>query len=382
MRKRYIYEQSDWPHFRWQQEELAGLLEEVLGAKRRLLAQVDLLGMERRREAVLDTITGDVLKSSEIEGEFLDPDQVRSSVARGLDLPYVGLVRADRDVEGVVEMLLDATLRYKKQLTQERLFKWHSNLFPNGWSDGRRISVGVWRNAPMRVVSRKRIGGPEKLHFEAPVAERVEQEMQDFLDWFNSPPDIDPVLKAGLAHLWFVTIHPFDDGNGRIARAIADMALARSDRSEQRFYSMSSQIREERKDYYDILERTQRGETEITPWMCWFVACLGRAIDRSRKSINLVLRKARFWERVSCFPLNERHRKVLNRLLDDGENTLTSRKWAKIGGCTRDYALQDISSLEQWGIIAPLPGEYKNTRYEIVDIDLGRQLSLLDLAGT
>ena len=382
LRPKYIYEKSDWPHFRWRQEELADLLNEVWEAKARLLTQVELLGFERRWEAVLDTITGDVLKSSEIEGEILNPDLVRSSVARGLDLPYVGLPRTDRDVEGVVEMLLDATQKYDQPLTAERLFNWHAALFPTGRNGMTTIIVGNWRDDKYgRMQVRSTVVGKKRVFYEAPEAVKLEREMQRFLDWFNDPTETDLVTKAAVAHLWFVTIHPFEDGNGRIARAIADMALARSDTSSQRFYSMSTQIREERNAYYKILERTQKGDVDVTDWMRWFVECLGRAIERSRRSINTVLHKARFWERVSGFPISERQKKVINRLLDDDEAFVTVPKWAKIAGCQKDSALLDINSLEHLGVLAPLPGETKNIRYEIVDVDLGRQLSLLDLAG-
>ena len=381
LRAGYIYEQPDWPTFRWQHDELAPRLEEVSEAKKHLLTLVESLGFERRWEAVLDTITGEVLKTSEIEGEFLDPDQVRSSVAQGLGLPYVGLPRPDRDVEGIVEMLLDATQQYGSPLSTERLFGWHSALFPTGRSGMNRIVVGTWRDdssGPMKVVSGPY--GKEKVHYEAPEASKLNFEMEKFLDWFNEPTEMNLVAKAGIAHLWFVTIHPFEDGNGRIARAVADMALACSDDSAQRFYSMSAQIREDRKGYYDILERTQKGDLEVTPWMCWFVECLGRAIERSRKSVDVVLRKARIWQRLSEFDISERQKKVLNRLLDDEEEFVTVPKWVKIGRCTKDIALQDINFLEHLGVLAPMPGETKITRYGITEVQLGRQLPLLDLA--
>ena len=276
----YIHELPDWPRFVWNHETVAAALASARHKQGRLLGQMEALGFKVKEEAVLRTLTDDVLKSSEIEGENLDADQVRSSVARRLGMDFGGLTPADRTVEGVVEMMLDATQRYDQPLTKERLFGWHAALFPTGRSGMHPITVGAWRDdrtAPMQVVSGP--VGRERVHFEAPAAARLEEEMRRFLDWFNGDATTEPVLKAAQAHLWFVTIHPFDDGNGRIARAIADMALARSEESSQRFYSMSAQIRQERTDYYRILEQTQQGTMDITPWMEWFLGCLTRAIE-------------------------------------------------------------------------------------------------------
>ena len=289
----YIHTLEDWPHFRWNRESLSGRLASVRHEQGRLLGRMEALGFKLRQEAVLRTLTEDVLKSSEIEGEKLDAEQVRSSIARRLGMDIGGLKAADRNVEGVVEMTLDATRHYDQPLTAERLFAWHSSLFPTGRSGMRRIRVGAWRDDngdPMQVVSGPM--GKERVHFEAPAAKRLDREMGTFLDWFNGNTEGDWVVKAGLAHLWFVTIHPFEDGNGRIARAIADLALARSEQSSQRFYSMSAQIRQERADYYDILERTQKATMDITPWMDWFLQCLGRAIDGAQATLGTVLSKS------------------------------------------------------------------------------------------
>ena len=316
---------------------------------------------------MFDALTAEVVKSSEIEGEILDVERVRSSIARQLGLDYAGLLLPDRNVDGVVEMILDATQNYAQPLTSERLFDWHFALFPSGKSGMMPITVGNWRDdrgGPMQVVS-----GPigrEVVHYEAPAATRLEQEMQMFLDWFNEPSGTNQVLKAGLAHLWFVNIHPFDDGNGRIARAIGDMALARSEGSPQRFYSMSSQIRLERNDYYDILERTGKGNTDITGWMIWFLGCLGRAIENTEGNLAAVLAKARFWERIADIPINERQRKVINLLLGDFQGNLTSSRWARITKCSQDTAGRDITDLVDHGILARSLEGGRSTNYSLV----------------
>src|SRR5437879_3523103 len=312
----YINELEDWPRFHWNRGRLADFLADVRHRQGRLTGHMEALGFKLRQEAVLRTLTEDVLKSSEIEGEELDAEQVRSSIARRLGMDIGGLKAVDRNVEGVVEMMLDATRHYDQPLTTERLFSWHASLFPTGRSGMTKIRVGAWRDdsiGPMEVVYGP--VGKEHVHFQAP-AKRLDAEMREFLDWFNANAEIDPVLKAGQAHLWFVTIHPFDDGNGRIARAIADMALARSENSPQRFYSMSAQIRQERAAYYDILEETQNGKLDITLWMEWFLGCLGQAIDSAQTTLGAVLAKARFWEAIAGGSINERQRLVLNRLLD------------------------------------------------------------------
>ncbi len=349
---RYIYKSATWPKFQWDRKTLAETLASVRHAQGRLLGRMEALGFQSRQEAVLKTLTEDVLKSSEIEGERLDPGQVRSSVARRLGMDVGGLKASDRHVEGVVEMMLDATRNYQKPLTAKRLFAWHAALFPTGRSGMKKIKVAAWRDdehGPMQVVS-----GPigrQYVHYQAPAAGRLNKEMKAFLNWFNADDETDWVVKAALAHLWFVTIHPFDDGNGRIARAIADMALARSEKTAQRFYSMSSQIRRERDAYYDILEQTQRGNMDVTPWMEWFLTCLGRAIDDAQSMLAAVLRKARFWEFVGDFSINERQRKVLNRLLDGFEGTLTTSKWAALTKSSQDTAGRDIAGLVQHGIL-------------------------------
>jgi len=365
----YIHTLTDWPRFHWNRESLAERLAAVRHEQGRLLGRMENLGFKLRQEAVLRTLTEDVLKSSEIEGEKLDAEQVRSSVARRLGMDIGGLKPADRNVEGVVEMMLDATRHYEQPLTAERLFAWHASLFPTGRRGMTRIRVGAWRDdssGPMQVVSGP--VGRERVHFEAPPAERLDSEMRDFLDWFNGNAETDWVAKAGLAHLWFVTIHPFDDGNGRIARAIADLALARSEQSPQRFYSMSAQIRQESAAYYDILERTQKAAMDVTPWMDWFLACLGRAIEGAQVTLGSVLAKARFWESIDNVSLNERQRLVLNRLLDGFEGKLSTMKYAKLAKCSHDTALRDILLLVEHGIIARNPAGGRSTSYALAKI--------------
>jgi Fic family protein len=362
----YIHELQDWPRFHWNDGELSAALASVRHRQGRLIGHMEALGFDLRQEAVLQTLTGDVLKSSEIEGERLDAGQVRSSIARRLGMDIGALKPADRHVEGIVEMMLDATRGFDQPLTAERLFAWHSSLFPTGRSGMTRIRTGAWRDdgrGPMQVVSGP--VGKEHVHFEAPKPERLDSEMAAFLSWFETPADLDPVLKAAQAHLWFVTLHPFEDGNGRIVRAIADMALARSENSPQRFYSMSTQIRQERKDYYEILERTQKGTMDITPWMGWFLGCLGRAIDNAQSALGSVLAKARFWERARNVALNDRQRLVLNRLLDGFEGKLTTSKYAKLARCSQDTALRDILPLVESGLLARNPEGGRSTSYSV-----------------
>lgn len=361
----YIHELADWPNLRWSDEQLAQPLAAVRHRQGRLIGRMEALGFPLREEAVLQALTEDVLKSSEIEGEVLNREQVRSSIARRLGMDIGGLVEADRNVEGVVEMMLDATQNYAQPLTDERLFGWHAALFPTGRSGMSRITVGAWRKpegGPMQVVS-----GPigrERVHYEAPVSERLEEEMRRFLEWFETATP-DPVLKAGIAHLWFVTIHPFDDGNGRIARAIADLALARAEGTAQRFYSMSAQIRAERKAYYDMLESTQKGDLDITPWLLWFIGCLDRAFDGAEIILASVMRKARFWESVAGHSLNARQRKVVNRLLDGFEGKLTNAKWAAITKASSDTALRDINDLLRRGILVKDSAGGRSTSYSL-----------------
>lgn len=362
----YSHQLPDWPDYRWKRDRLAEPLAAVSRQQGRLIGHMEALGFQLRQEAVLKTLTNDVLKSSEIEGERLDAEQVRSSLARRLGMEIAGLVPADRNVEGIVEMMLDATRHYVQPLTRERLFGWHASLFPTGRSGIAKIVVGAWRGdaaGPMRVVSGAI--GQERVHFEAPAAPRLEMEMERFLGFFNQDDGMDPLLKAALAHLWFITIHPFEDGNGRIARAIADLQLARSEGSPQRFYSMSAQIREERTAYYDILQATQRGTMDITPWMEWFLACLGRAIAEAQATLSNVLAKARFWERLRVTSLNERQRLMLNRLLDGFEGKLTTAKWAAIAKCSHDTALRDIQDLITRGILIQNAGGSRSTSYSL-----------------
>ena len=364
----YIHELKDWPRFSWSRDQLGDRLAAVRHQQGRLIGHMEALGFQLRQEAVLQTLTSDVVTSSEIEGEKLDVEQVRSSVARRLGMDIGALKPADRNVEGIVEMMLDATRQYDQPLTAERLFSWHASLFPTGRSGMTKIRAGGWRDdstGPMEVISGAI--GKEHVHFQAPPAKRLDGEMQAFLDWFNADAGIDPVLEAGLAHLWFVTIHPLDDGNGRIARAIADMALARSEKSPQRFYSMSSQIRQERSAYYEILEKTQKGTLDITPWMEWFLGCLGRAIDGAQTTLSAVLAKARFWNVIAGIAINDRQRLVLNRLLDSFEGKLTTSKYAKLAKCSPDTALRDILQLVERGILARNPKGGRSTSYTLAE---------------
>lgn len=362
----YIHQQPDWPAFRWDRSALTEFLADVRHRQGWLVGRMEALGFPLKSEAMLATLTEDVLKTSEIEGELLDRKDVRSSLARRLGIEVGALGRSEEAVEGVVEMMLDATRNFDRPLTKERLFDWHAALFPTGRSGMRRIRVGGWRDdatGPMQVVSGAY--GRERVHFEAPSADRLDHEMATFLDWFAGEDDLDLVVKAGLAHLWFVTIHPFDDGNGRIARAIADMALARSERSPSRFYSMSAQIRIERGAYYDMLERTQKGDLDVTEWLRWFLERLGRAIDAAASTLAAVLRKAAFWEQPAAAGVNERQRALLNRLLDGFTGKLTSSKWAKIAKCSQDTALRDINDLVSRGLLEKEAGGGRSTSYRL-----------------
>ena len=362
----YIHQRPDWPRFHWDQDALAAPLAEIRHRQGRLLGRMEGLAFGLQKEPELETLTLDVLKSSEIEGEQLNPEQVRSSIARRLGLDARGTKPADRAVEGVVEMMLDATQNFAAPLTDERLFGWHAALFPTGRSGMRKIIVGAWRDdatGPMQVVSGPI--GKEKVHYEAPAAPVLPDEMARFLAWANDADRTDAVLRAGLAHLWFVTVHPFDDGNGRMARAIADWQLARSEHSAQRFYSMSAQIRHERNDYYDMLERTQQGTLDVTPWLEWFLGCLGRAFDGTDTTLATVLRKARFWERTARRTLNDRQRLVLNRLLDGLAGMLTTKKWAVLAACSHDTALRDIQSLIDQGLLKKDEGGGRSTSYSL-----------------
>ena len=365
----YIHEDPDWPNLHWNDARLLPLLADIRHRQGRLLGRMEGLGFRLRAEASLTTLTADVTQSSAIEGERLDAAQVRSSLARRLGLDFGGQVKASREVEGVVEMMLDATQKYAKPLTSERLFGWHAALFPTGRSGMRRITVGAWRPAaagPMQVVS-----GPigrERVHFEAPETKRLRREVAAFLDWFEKVKELDPVLKAGIAHFWFVTLHPFEDGNGRISRAIADMALARAESTHERFYSMSTQIEAEKKQYYLQLERSQKGGLDITAWLQWFLGCLGRAIAGAETGLAVVLKKARTWERInSRTSVNERQRKVINRLLDGFEGKLSNSKYAKLTKCSADTALRDIKLLLDQGILIQEAGGGRSTSYRLAE---------------
>jgi len=359
----FIHQKKDWTKFTWNNDRLLVSLANVRHLQGRLLGQMENLGFQLQAEAVLSTLTLDVLKSTEIEGEILNKDQVRSSIARRLGLEVSGLVDSPRNVDGVVEMMLDATQNYTKPINSERLFGWHAALFPTGYSGMYKIEVGKYRSDDMHVVSGAM--GKEKVHYEAPKPELVELEMNEFIGWFNNLEETDPVLKAAIAHFWFVTIHPFDDGNGRIARAITDMQLARSDGSPQRFYSMSNQILIERKKYYEILERNQRGNSDITEWIEWFLSCLGNALVNSNDVLESVLTKAKFWEQHNQTPLNDRQRLMLNKLLDGFEGKLTSSKWAKIAKCSKDTAIRDIQDLIGKGILRKEAEGGRSTNYEM-----------------
>lgn len=367
--KDYIWQQNDWPHWSYDLKRLAPLLAQVHQAQGYLLGRMHDLGMDLRDQAILRVLTEDVLKTSEIEGEKLNPDSVRSSIARRLGVDIGALAPADRHVDGVVDMVLDATQRYCENLTAERLFSWHAAMFPTGYSGLVKIRVGTWRDdgqGPMQVVS-----GPthrHKVHYEAPSATVLEAEMADFLLWFNVDQQDDPVIKAGLAHLWFVTIHPFEDGNGRMSRAVGDMALVRAERSPQRYYSLSAQIQRERKNYYDWLERTQKGTLEVTDWLEWFLGCLLRAIQGTEDTLSSVLAKASFWKCWAGTPMNERQIKLLNKLLDGFDGKLTSSKWAAIAKCSQDTALRDINELLDRGVLMKSDASGRSTSYELTPL--------------
>jgi Fic family protein len=366
---KYIYELPGWPGFYWDEKKIAGLLSSVRHRQGRIFGKMEALGFSLQTEATLHSLTVEVVKSGEIEGEVLNADQVRSSIARKLGLRIAGLIPADRHIDGVVEMMLDATQHYSEPITAKRLFTWHAAMFPTSTSGMHKIVVGKWRNNPkddpMQVVSGAI--GKEKVHFRAPDAEVLKDEMKKFIDWFNQENSMDPVLKAALAHLWFVTIHPFDDGNGRIARAIADMQLARADESAQRFYSMSAQIRKERNDYYNTLEQTQKGSLDITKWMEWFLNCFNRALMATDETLAGVLNKAKFWERHAKTVFNSRQVLLLNKLLDGFVGKLTSSKWAKIAKCSQDTALRDIQDLLERKILKREAAGGRSTSYALAE---------------
>lgn len=363
----YIHQLRGWPSFVWDTDTILVRLGEVRHRQGRILGLMSSAGFKLQENAVLDTLTLDITKSSEIEGEKLNTDQVRSSIARRLGIEIAGAVPADRSVDGVVEMMLDATQRHTEELTADRLYDWHAALFPTGRSGMHKITVAAWRTpeaGPMQVVSGAM--GKEIVHFEAPEAQRLPVEMNTFLNWFNSESTTDAVLKAAIAHLWFVTIHPFDDGNGRIARAITDMQLARADGTSQRFYSMSAQLLKERSAYYDLLEQTQRGSLNITPWLSWFLDCLYHAMDHTEETLSAIANRALFWEKNRGKLLNSRQQYMVSTLLDEFYGKLSSTKWAKMTKTSPDTALRDIQDLIEKGILEKEPGGGRNTTYALV----------------
>lgn len=362
---RYIYEYDNWPEFTWNDKKIVVTLGKVRHLQGKIFGQMSALGFSIKEETILSTLTLDVLKSSEIEGEFLNQEQVRSSIAKRLGFEYAGIVHVDRNVEGVVEMMLDATQRYDKTLDHERIFGWHASLFPTGWSGMHRIDTGCYRDGEMQVVSGPM--GKEKVHFQAPSANVVEKEMNVFLNWFNAESNIDEVLKAAIAHFWFIIIHPFDDGNGRIARAITDMLLARSEESSQRFYSLSNQILNEKKKYYEILQKVQHSSGDITDWLEWFLNCMYRALENTEETLKRVLIKSDFWHKHKETILNSRQRLILNKLFDGLEGKLKSSKWAKITKCSADTALRDIKDLIEKGILKQEESGGRSTNYELTE---------------
>lgn len=365
MKEFYIWQRKDWPDFIWNDAKLSYKLGRVRSLQGRLVGKMSTLGFELRNNAMLDALTVEITKSSEIEGEILNVDQVRSSVARHLGIEIEGLPEADRYVDGVVQVMIDATQNYMQPLTDERLFNWHAALFPTGRSGAYKITVADWRQGaePMQVISGAM--GKEKIHYQAPDSNDVPHEMSVFLSWANDSQKIDPVLKAAIAHLWFVAIHPFDDGNGRISRTITDLFLARADEMPHRFYSMSAEIRRQRKGYYEILEKTQKGDLDITAWLEWFLGCLEAALLHTEKSIRAVLQKAAFWDKHRLISMNERQMMMVNMLWDGFDGKLTSSKWGKITKCSPDTALRDIQDLINKGILRRTDGGGRNTNYEL-----------------
>jgi len=362
----YIYENPDWPIFHWKSEKLLLLLSYVRNKQGKLIGKMGALGFELQNEANLEILTQEILKSTEIEGEFLDRGQVRSSIARRLGLEIEGSVYSERNVDGIVDLMIDATKNFDKELKSERLFMWHASLFPTGQSGMNKIITGNWRDdstGPLQVVSGAL--GKEKVHYQAPPANTIENEMRIFFDWFNREENIDSVLKSAIAHLWFITIHPFEDGNGRISRALSDLLLARSDEQSYRFYSMSTQIRKERNSYYDILEKTQKSSLDITNWLEWFLNCLLRSIENSVKILEKVIFKHTFWLKHTQISFNDRQRKILTLLMDDFEGVLNTTKWAKIAKCSQDTALRDIQDLMDKNILAKSPQGGRSTNYEL-----------------
>ncbi|MGH1397661.1 MAG: Fic family protein [Alphaproteobacteria bacterium] len=366
----WIYEHKDWPNFSWDQESVTPCLIKVRHIQGRLLGRMLALGFDLKQEASLNTLTNDVLKSSAIEGEALNPEEVRSSIARRLGIDMASLVPASRDVEGIVEMMLDATQNFKKPLTQDRLFDWHAALFPTGRSGMQRITVGAYR--PEEAGAMQVVSGPiglEKVHFEAPGSKVLKIEMDAFLKWLDKNSDMDAVITAAIAHLWFVTIHPFEDGNGRIARAIADMALARADNTAERFYSMSAQIEAERKDYYAQLEAQQKSDVDITKWLLWFLKCLERAIEGAEDTLATVLHKSKLWDHLNQTSVNGRQRLIVNRMFEDFKGHMNTSKYAKLAKCSTDTAFRDIKELLEMGAFIKNPGSGRSTSYRLASVE-------------
>lgn len=360
----YIYQRSNWPNFTWDDSQLIQALAQVKYEQGQLLGKMNNLGFDIKEQATLQTLTADIVKSSEIEGETLNQEEVRSSVARHLGMDVAGLLPSDRHIDGFVEVLLDATQHYQKPLTEKRILTWHALLFPGSISRLQLINPGMLRRdseGPMQVVSGSY--GREKIHFQAPPAKQLAQDIKQFIAWFNGKCDSDPLIRAAIAHLWFVTLHPFDDGNGRISRAIGDMALAQAEQSQYRFYSLSTHIRKSRKSYYDILEKTQKGPLNITPWLLWFLDCLQSAIRQSDALLKNTLNKAAFWKKHATTLLNERQVTMLNKLFDDFFGHLTTSKWAKINKCSQDTASRDIQQLVKLDILEKSNAGGRNTHY-------------------
>ncbi|BEG98887.1 Fic family protein [Bacteroides sedimenti] len=365
MRAIYIWQQKEWPNFTWNYAKLSYKLGRVRSLQGQLVGKMSTLGFDLQNSAMLDALTADITTSSEIEGEILNSDQVRSSVARHLGIEIEGLPEVDRYVDGVVQVMIDATQKYMQPLTAERLFNWHAALFPTGRSGAYKITVADWRQGsePMQVISGTM--GREKVHYQAPDSDNVSYQMQLFLDWANESQQIDPVLKAAIAHLWFVTVHPFDDGNGRISRTISDLFLARADEMPHRFYSMSAEIRKQRRGYYEILEKTQKGGLDITGWLEWFLDCLESALLDTERAVGTVLQKAAFWDVHRSVSMNERQIKMVNLLWDGFEGKLTSSKWGKITKCSPDTALRDIQDLMAKGVLRKTDEGGRSTNYEL-----------------
>lgn len=361
--RKYIYEYENWPEFTWNDKQINFILGKVRHLQGKIFGKMEALGFSIKEETILSTLTLDVLKSSEIEGEILNYEQVRSSIARKLGLEYAGIIHIDRNVEGVVEMMLDATQKYDYDIDHERIFGWHAALFPTGWSGMHKIDTGCYRKGEMQVVSGPL--GKEKIHFQAPLPDVVEKEMNVFLDWFNNEKNTDGVLKAAIAHFWFIIIHPFDDGNGRIARAFSDMLLARSEESSQRFYSLSNQILSEKKKYYEILQKVQHSSGEITEWLEWFLNCLYRALENTEETLKRIIIKSDFWDKHKETSINSRQRLMLNKIFDGFEGKLKSSKWAKITKCSSDTALRDIKDLMEKGILKREESGGRSTNYEL-----------------